>query len=470
MGKTISQNKMGTMHEGRLLISMGVPLMLSMLITALYNIVDTFFVSRIEGAGEAAANALSLAFPIQMLMTALNVGTGVGVGASLSRALGSGDREKASKTAGNAMLLYCLYYAVMLIFGLFFARPFIGFFTNDAVVYNFGATYLGLVTCLSFGNMGEKCFEKLLQATGKTTYSMLGQLTGSVLNIILDPIFIFGYCGIPAMGVAGAAIATVVGQCCAIAISATFHFRKNTEIISHLRYIKPDVKIIGEIMKVGAPAILMQALTSIMTLGMNLILKSVSAEAITAYGVYYKLQSFIFMPAFGLNNACVPIIGYNIGAKQIHRVKKTIRYAIWVILAIMTFGILLFQLCASPIVDIFKLSVEASALCVSALRIISAGFIFAGVNVMLQGVCQALGSGISSLVISALRMVIVVLPLTALFAAMQLQEKLIWIAFPIAEAASFAAAILLFNRNFKKFTSIEYKTIEPQEVVCERYD
>lgn len=450
MENSAMQNKMGTMHEGKLLISMGVPLMLSMLVTALYNIVDTFFVSRIAGMGDAAANALSLAFPVQMLMTALNVGTGVGVGASLSRALGSGDREKASKTAGNAMFLYGVYYTIMLLFGLLGAKPFIGLFTDDKDVLSLGITYLSLVTCLSFGNMGEKCFEKLLQATGRTTYSMIGQLTGSVVNIILDPIFIFGYFGIPAMGVAGAAAATVIGQCCAIGITATLHFRKNTEISNRLIYLKPNPKILRGIMKVGAPAILMQALTSFMTLGMNFILKSVSAAAVTAFGVYYKLQNFVFMPAFGLNNACVPIIGYNIGARNHTRVKNTIRSAVLIVLLIMVFGVVLFQVFAAPIVGVFKLSESVSVLCVSALRIISLGFVFAGINVLLQGVCQALGNGTNSLMISSLRLIIGVLPLAAILATLKGAENFIWVVFPIAETISFVVAIILTLRLYRK--------------------
>lgn len=445
-----SQNKMGTMQENKLLLSMGVPLMLSMLVAALYNIIDTFFVSRIAGVGDAAANALSLAFPVQMLMTSLNVGTGVGVGASLSRALGSRDGERVGKTAGNAMFLYALYYIVMLLFGVFGARSFIALFTEDATVLELGAAYLSLVTCLSFGNMGEKCFEKLLQSTGKTRYSMIGQMTGSVINVILDPVFIFGYVGMPAMGVAGAAIATVIGQCCAISITATLHFCKNTEIKNSFKYIKPDRKILLSIMKVGAPAILMQALASFMTLGMNFILKGVSAAAITAYGVYYKLQNFIFMPAFGLNNACVPIIGYNMGAENYNRVKGTIRYAVIIVFGVMVFGILLFEMGAAPIVNLFKLSEEISGLCVRAIRIISIGFVFAGVNVLLQGVCQALGNGTYSLIISMLRLIIGVLPLAAILSVIQGAEKFIWIVFPIAETVSFAAALVLTSGLLKR--------------------
>ena len=441
---------MGTMQEGKLLLMMWVPLMTSMLVTALYNIVDTYFVSQIAGMGDAAANVLSLAFPVQMLMTALNVGTGVGVGVALSRALDSGDKEKVSNTAGNAMFLYAVYYVLMLLFGLFAAKHFIGLFTNDTVVLDLGTTYLSLVTCLSFGNVGKKCFEKLLQSTGKTSYSMIGQITGSAINIVLDPVFIFGYFGIPAMGVAGAAIATVIGQCCAIGITATLHFRKNTEIVNRLKYLKPDKNIICEIMKVGAPAILMQSLTSFMTLGMNIILKGVSASAITAYGIYHKLQNFIFMPAFGLNNASVPIIGFNCGAKKFERVRNSIRYGLIFVAVIMLFGIFLFQFFARPIIGIFGLSEEVTNLCVAALRIISIGFVFAGINVFLQGICQALGNGTYSLVISLLRLIVGVLPPAAVLATVQGSENFIWIVFPASEAISFIVAIILTLKLYLK--------------------
>lgn len=450
MKREQSQNKMGTMQEGKLLLTMGVPLMISMLVTALYNIVDTFFVSQIVGRGDAAANALSLAFPIQMLMTALNVGTGVGVGAALSRAIGGKDREKASRIAGNAMFLYVLYYCLMLLFGLFFAKPFIALFTNDEEVRQLGTVYLSCVTCLSFGNMGEKCFEKLLQSTGRTTYSMIGQLTGSILNVILDPIFIFGYFGVPAMGVAGAAIATVIGQCCAISITGTLHFRKDTEMSHGFRYLKPDKAVISEIMKVGIPAILMQGLTSVMTLGMNFILKGVSAAAVTAYGIYYKLQNFIFMPAFGINNACVPIIGYNLGAKKLNRIKNTIRYAVMLVLAIMIFGIVILQVFAEPIVGVFHLSDEFTSLCVTAIRMITCGFIFAGINVLLQGICQAMGGGTQSLIISTLRLVVIVLPLAAVLSMLTGAEKFIWITFPIAEIVAFVVAVILAVRLYRR--------------------
>lgn len=335
-----AQNKMGTMHEGRLLLSMGVPLMVSMLVTALYNIVDTFFVLRLDGVGEAAATALALAFPMQMLMTALNV--------------------------------------------------------------------------------------------------------------VLDPIFIFGLCGVPAMGVAGAAIATVIGQCCAIVITGTLHFRKDREMDFSLLNLRPDKAILGRIMRVGIPAILMQGLTSVMTLGMNFILAGLSASAVTAYGIYYKLQNFIFMPAFGINNACVPLIGYNLGAGNMRRIKNTIRYAAIMVLVIMAAGTALFQVFAGELVGVFGLSEDFTRLCVTAIRIITCGFLFAGLNVLLQGVCQAMGGGVQSLVISLLRLVVLVLPLAFLLARLPGAEHLVWLAFPLAEAASFAAAVYLTVRLYRR--------------------
>lgn len=444
------ENKMGTMHEGKLLVSMGIPLMLSMLVAAFYNIVDTFYVSQMKGVGEAAVTALSIAFPIQMLMTALNVGTGVGVGSALSRALGENDRRKASTIAGNAMFLYACYYLIMLLFGIFAARSFVSLFTNDLEVVYLGTTYLSWVTCFSFGNMGEKCFEKILQATGKTSYSMIGQFVGSILNVLLDPIFIFGYFGIPEMGVAGAAIATVIGQCCAIAITGSFHFLKNTEIDNGLMYLKPDKQILVEILKVGAPAMIMQGLTSVTTLGMNLILKGVSLASISAYGIYNKLQNFIFMPAFGINNACVPIIGYNLGAKKIDRIRNTIKYAVMMVFLIMIFGTIIFQLFAEEIVGVFHLSAEFTDLCVISIRIITCGFVFAGINVLLQGLCQAMGKGVQALLIALLRLVVFVLPLAYAVSEFSNAEQYIWIVFPIAELLTFFIAVFLTVRIYRR--------------------
>lgn len=428
------KNKMGTMHEGKLLFVMGGPLMMSMVLQALYNIVDSLFVAKIPEVGEAAVTALAIAFPIQMLMIALTVGTGVGVGAVLSRALGSGNRHLASQVAGNTITLYGVYFLALLLFGLFGVKAYIATQTSDVLVERFGIEYLQIITCFSLANMGQKCFEKLLQATGKATFSMLGQLTGAVSNILLDPIFIFGWFGVPAMGVKGAAIATIVAQVISVLVSGTLHYRMNTEVDHDPTYLKPALPVVAKILKIGAPAILMQALMSFMTYGMNLILSTVTASAVTAFGVYYKLQNFVFMPAFGLNNACVPIIGYNYGQKNERRIRQTIRYALLMVVSIMTFGILLFQTATEPIVSLFSLSAATHNVCVRALQIVSLGFIFAGINVLFQGVCQALGNGMYSLYISLSRLIVFVLPLAWFLAPMEKSKLFIWMVFPIAEA------------------------------------
>lgn len=314
--ETKAKNKLGAAPVGQLLLENALPLMLSLFVAAFYNLADTFFVSRLPGTGEAAAKALSLVFPVQLFMTALNVGTGVGVGAALSRALGEGSRARAARITGSAFLLYFLYYVLMLLFGVLSADAFLSAFTDEADVLAAGRPYLTLVSVLSFGNMAEKCFEKLLQSEGRTLSSMTGQCLGALLNVALDPLFIFGGFGLPALGTAGAAVATVLGQGAAAAVTGTIYFRGNRGL--RLRELSPDAAALSEILAVGAPAVLAQGLTGVSAFGMNLILKNLSAQAITAYGVYYKLQNFIFMPAFGINNACVPLLGYNLGAKNGH--------------------------------------------------------------------------------------------------------------------------------------------------------
>ena len=449
-------NKMGTVPIPRLLLSMGAPMMLSMLVQALYNVVDSLFVSYIPdtelivNAGDKAVNALTLAFPVQMFVMALCVGTGVGVNAALSRSLGRKDFQQASRIAGNAMFLSVCYYLAVLLFGLLAAKPYLLSQTSDPVVAEFGVSYLQIVTICSFGTIGYMCFEKLLQATGQTTAAMLGQLTGSLTNLILDPIFIFGYLGLPAMGTTGAAIATVIGQCASLTVAGLLHFRKNKEISNRLSMLRPSAAVIRQIYTVGGPAIVMQALTSFMTYGMNLILGTISATAVTAYGIYYKLQNFIFMPAFGLNNASVPIISYNYGAGERQRIREAIRCGLLIVSAVMGCGILLLQCFARQIVGCFALSGEAAGLCVTALRIITCGFLFAGANIILQGVCQALGNGFYSLLISLLRMILVVLPLARALSRLPEAATLVWLAFPIAEAAACLAAAGLSIHIFRK--------------------
>lgn len=446
------ENKMAVMPVPKLLLNMGGPMMISMLGQALYNVVDSYFVSHmpdtaaVAAMGDKAVNALTLAFPIQMLIMAVGVGTGVGINAGLARSLGRRDREAASRTAGNALFVSACYYLGILLFGIFGAGAFIRSQTSDPVIAGMAVTYLQIVTIWSFGTIFYMCLEKVIMATGNTVITMIAQLAGALTNIVLDPVMIYGLLGCPAMGVAGAAAATVIGQCVSLVIILWMHLRRNASVDKSLRYLRPRAKVLRAIYAVGAPAILMQALTSFMTYGMNLILGAVSVSAVTAYGIYYKLQNFIFMPAYGLNNASIPIISYNCGAQKKERIRATIRYGLLFVSVIMAAGILLLQILPGRIVGLFALSEESRVLCVTALRIITVGFFFAGANIILQGVCQALGNGVYSLFISLLRMILVVLPLAWAFSRLPGAQTLVWISIPVAEAAACAAAVLLTRR------------------------
>ena len=449
-------NKMAEMPIKNLLLNMGAPMMISMLGQALYNVVDTFFVSHIPDTaqiadmGDKAINALTLAFPIQMLIMALGVGTGVGINAMIAKNLGRGDREQASRTAGNAMFVTLCYFAVIFLFGLTLTKVFIQSQTTDAVIAEMGITYLRIITVFSLGALGFMCLEKIVMGTGKTTITMICQLAGAVTNIVLDPIMIYGLFGRPAMGVAGAAWATVIGQFVSLIVIAVAFFKKGVGLESGLRYLKPDRQTLGSIYAVGLPAIVMQILTPIMSYALNLILGAISVSAVTAYGVYYKLQNFIFMPGYGLNNASIPIISYNFGAKNQERVSQTIRYGLIYVSVIMLIGIVLLQLFARQIVGIFSVTEESHQLCVLALRIITCGFFFAGANIILQGACQALGKGGYSLMISLLRFVVLALPLARVLSMTENAASIVWLALPVAEAGACAVAVLLTRKAYQK--------------------
>ena len=452
------ENRMGTVPIPRLMISMGAPMMLSMLVQALYNVVDSLYVSHIPdaagivNAGDSAVAALTLAFPVQMLITSLCVGTGVGVNAALSRSLGQGNRKLASKIAGNAIVLSLFYYLLIAAFGLFATVPYIRSQTDNPVTFAFGCSYLRIVTVYSLGMTCFLCFEKLLQSTGQTTAAMIGQLSGSVTNIILDPILIFGWLGFPAMGVAGAAIATVAGQFLSAVVSMILHIRRNRELDKRLSMLKPEPAIIGRIYTVGAPAIAMQALGSVMSYGMNLILGTISEAAIIAYGIFFKLQSFIFMPAFGLNNASVPIISYNYGAQRKKRSRDAIFCGLGICSCIMLIGTLIIQLFSRHVVGLFAVSDRVAALSVTALRIISCGFLLAGANIIMQGVCQALGNGVYSLLITVMRMIVIALPVAYFLSRQPNAENIVWFCLPIAEAVSLFAAIALTVHIYRSRT------------------
>ena len=456
LNKEVTANKMGTEAVPKVMLSMGIPIILSMVLQACYNIVDSMFVARIPDSGnitnmgEYAVNALTLAFPVQMLIVAFGIGTGVGVNALLAKSLGQQDEEKVARTAGNGVTLALIIYIVFLLFGLFGVKAYIGSQTNDEVVLGMGISYLSICSVVSFGIVLFSIYEKLLQSTGKTIYSTIAQVSGAVVNIVLDPVMIFGYFGLPEMGICGAAYATVIGQVVSMLIAMYFHYRKNTEVKSGMQYLKPDKGIVKEIYVIGLPAIIMQALMSFMTYGVNLIFGTVSQAAVTAYGIFYKIQQFIFFAGFGLRDAITPIVSFNYGMGDKNRVKQGIFYGILYTEVIMLIGTIGLEVFASSLIGLFAMSEETEALCVLAARIIAAGFLFAGRNIAVQGVFQALGCGLNSLIVSLLRLCVVVLPLAWLFTKLENATFMIWWAFPIAELVALAvAATLMVQANNK---------------------
>lgn len=407
-------NKMAVMPVGKLMLKMGLPIIISMMLQALYNIVDSAFVSNMEG-GEQALNALTLAFPVQMLMVAVGIGTGVGVNVMLARSLGEKNAEKASTVAGNGVFLGLVITAVFMLFGFFGVNFYIGSQTSDTVIFDMAVTYLRICCICSVGIVFFSVFEKLLQASGLSVQSTIAQISGAVINIILDPIMIYGLFGFPKLGVSGAALATVIGQIASFLIALIFHLKFNKAVKNGLRYIKPNGTIIKLIYRIGLPAIIAQALMSVMTYGINLILGAVDASLVTAYGLYYKIQQFILFAAFGLRDTITPIVSFAFGMGDKRRVKDGIRFGALYTSVIMLAGTVLLELTAEPLCSAFGLSGQTQSLCVSAVRIISAGFLFAGISLSLQGVFQALDKGLSSLIISLLRQLVLVLPVAWLF-------------------------------------------------------
>ena len=430
------------MPVNKLLVSMSLPMMVSMLVQALYNIVDSIFVSRID---ENALTAVSMAFPIQSLMIAIGVGTGVGVNALLSRSLGEKDYGKVDRTAVNGVFLSAVSYLLFLVVGILAVTPFYLSQTKDAQIIAYGKQYLTIICCCSFGMYTQFNFERLLQSTGKTIFTMVTQGTGAIINIILDPIFIFGYFGIPRMGVAGAAVATVAGQIVAGVFAIIINEKKNTDVKLNFKGFRPDKKVIGEIYKVGIPSIIMQAIGSVMTYGMNRILISFNSTAVAVFGVYFKLQSFIFMPIFGLNNGMVPIIAYNYGAKEKDRMVKTLKLSVFYAIGIMVLGFLVFQLFPAPLFSLFDASEMMLSIGVPALRAISFSFLFAGFCIVCGSLFQALGNGVYSMVISIARQLVVLLP-AAYLLSLSGKVQYVWWAFPIAELVSLSMTVFFLFR------------------------
>ena len=433
------------MPMGRLILSMSVPMILSMLVQALYNVVDSVFVARYS---QDALAALSYSFPAQNLMIGTATGTGVGVNALLSKSLGEKNFDKANKTAANGILLAMFGSVLFFLFGLFFAEPFITFQTKTPSIIAEGRTYLSIVTMLSFGIFGEIMFERLMQSTGKTIYTMFTQGIGAIINIILDPIMIFGLLGCPQMGVAGAAYATVIGQIVAFVLGIVFNHKYNPEVRLYAKNFKPDFGIIGRIYAVGIPSIIMVGIGSVMTTAMNKILNGFSDVAASVYGVYFKLQSFAFMPVFGLNNGVIPVIAYNYGAQKRKRMLHAVRLSCIIATCFMGIGLLLMQCIPAELFALFDAGEDMLAIGVPALRIISISFVFAGVCIALSSVFQALGKGIYSMCISFARQLVVLVP-AAYLLSLSGNVNAIWWSYPIAEIASIAVSLLLFRHVYK---------------------
>lgn len=438
---TLKDNKMGYMPEGKLLITMSLPMMISMLVQALYNIVDSIFVSRIC---EDALTAVSLAFPLQTLMIGMAVGLSVGMNAMLSKALGEQNTEKVNASATNTLFMTILNILFFIVLGLSVVRPFFAGQTDNEAIINYGTDYLTIICCMGAGLFFQIIFEKLLQSTGKTVLSMISQMTGAIVNLILDPILIFGLFSFPRLEVKGAAIATVAGQIIGACVGLVLNVLYNKEVSLNLKGFRPGWRVIMEIYKVGLPSIFMQCVGSVMTYGMNRILIVFTSTAVAVFGVYFKLQSFVFMPLFGLTSGLVPIVAFNYGARKCSRVLETIKIAILVAVAIMVAGAAAFAMFPSSILSLFDASEHMLSMGIPALRIICIHFPVAAVCIILSSTFQALGNGLYSLIVSLIRQIAVLLP-AAYFLSLTGNVNAVWWAFPIAEIASLTVTLICFN-------------------------
>lgn len=446
-----AENKMGTMPVGKLLFNMSLPMMISMLVQALYNIVDSIFVAKLS---ENALTAVSLAFPLQTLLIAVATGTGVGMNALLSKSLGEHDFKKANKIADNGIFLYVLSYIVFLILGFTIVKPFyasqIG--SADVEIMELGIDYLSTVMILSFGLFGQIFFERLLTSTGRTIFSMTSQLCGAITNIILDPILIFGLLGAPKMGVTGAALATVIGQCVAGIIACVCNHKFNHEVSLNIKGFRPDWTLIGHIYAIGIPSIIMQSIGSVMTYCMNRILIEFSSTATAVFGVYFKLQSFFFMPVFGLNNGITPIIAYNYGAKQRKRMIKTIKLSLIVAFCLTFIGFLSFEAIPQVLLGMFNASEDMLTIGVPALRIIGIHYLIAWFCIVIGTVFQALGKAVFSMIVSIMRQLVVLIPAAYILAKLGGLHA-VWWSFPIAEVISLLVTLFFFIKIYREIIS-----------------
>lgn len=448
MQENVQENKMGVMPVPKLVFNMALPMMISMLVQAMYNIVDSIFVAKIS---ENALTAVSLAFPLQTLLISVAAGTGVGVNALLSRTLGEKDYKKVNDTACNAIFIYILSYLLFLVLGLTVVKPFYAsqIKTADPEIMALGITYLSIVLTCSFGICIQFCFERLLVSTGKTIFSMTSQLSGALTNIILDPILIFGLLGAPKMGVAGAAVATVIGQCVGGTLALLLNLKFNKEVQINFKGFRPNLHIIGSIYAVGVPSIIMQSIGSIMTYSMNLILIGFSSTATAVFGAYFKLQSFFFMPLFGMNNAITPIVAYSYGAQQRKRMLKTIKLSLGVAFVLMFIGFIGFEVFPAALLGLFDASENMLEIGVPALRIIGVHFLVAWFCIIAGTVFQALGKANYSLVVSIMRQLVVLIPAAFILSKIG-GLNAVWWAFPIAEIMSFAVSTTCLIRIYRK--------------------
>ena len=447
------ENKMGVMPVKQLIISMSLPMMISMLVQALYNVVDSIFVSRISSTDSFALSAVTLAFPMQNLMIALGSGTGVGINALLSRSLGEKNFENSDSAANTGLLLTAFNYLIFLIIGIFFARPFINMQETNPVIREYGTQYLTIICVLSFAVFFQITFERLLQSTGKTIYSMISQATGAIINIIFDPLLIFGIGPFPALGVAGAAYATVFGQLVGCSIGLFCNLKFNNEInLSFKKIFKPSSHIVKEIYYVGIPSILMMSIGSVMTFLMNLILGAFSSVAVAVFGVYFKLQSFFFMPVFGLNNGLIPVLAYNYGARNKDRIKEALKFAMILAVSIMIVGTICFLTIPETLLSFFNADAEMVGIGIPALRIISLSFPLAGFCIAMGSIFQAFSKSFYSLIVSIGRQLVVLIPAAWLLAQTGVLAN-VWWAFPIAEIASLCLSTFFFKKLYSTTVS-----------------
>lgn len=450
----VQENKMGTMPERKVLFDMAIPMMISMLVQALYNVVDAVYVARLS---EDALNAVSLAYPLQNAMIAVASGTCLGMNALLSRYLGAGKRDMVDKVAGTGIFLSLISTLAFALVGLTCSRAFFESFTDVETIISYGTDYLTICLTLSAGIFFQFCFERMLQATGRTRITMITQLVGAVINIILDPILIFGLLGFPRMEVAGAAVATVAGQIVAALLSMVLNLLKNKDVGIQLKNVRPHRGIVGEIYRIGFPSILMMSIGSFLNYMLNQILIGFTTTATAVYGAYCKLQNFIFMPVFGLNNAMVPLISYNFGAKKKHRIRKIVRMTIFTAICIMLVGVLLLELCPRTLLSFFDAQEDMMRIGEPALRIIASHFLLAGFCIIAGSVCQAIGNPLHSLLISICRQMAALLP-AAWLLSLTGKLELVWLAFPVAEFVSLIMSSIFLNKTMKKVDAMPEET------------